>query len=226
MALDRSLTVAQIVLEHAACAAVLQRHRIDYCCRGGVTVGEACARVGADVEAVAAELERAVAESQGAGREDLRSLATPSLVAEIVARHHGYLRRTLPFLRALAEKVGRVHGDHDARLRDLSAAVQELADLLEPHLDEEEQVLFPALVKRELDRVAVRREFEAMVEDHLAVGARLARIRLLAGNFLPPEWACTSYRTLLSELAALEGDVLRHVHLENHVLMPRFAGVT
>jgi regulator of cell morphogenesis and NO signaling len=43
---------------------------------------------------------------------------------------------------------------------------------------------------------------------------------------LPPEWACTSYRTLLSELAALEGDVLRHVHLENHVLMPRFAAMT
>ena len=29
--------------------------------------------------------------------------------------------------------------------------------------------------------------------------------------------------TLFAELEVLEGDVLTHVHLENHVLMPRFA---
>ena len=39
---------------------------------------------------------------------------------------------------------------------------------------------------------------------------------------MTPEWGCSSYRVLMSELEALEGDVLRHVHLENHVLMPRF----
>jgi regulator of cell morphogenesis and NO signaling len=28
----------------------------------------------------------------------------------------------------------------------------------------------------------------------------------------------------MAELNALEADVLRHVHLENHVLVPRFTG--
>jgi regulator of cell morphogenesis and NO signaling len=28
----------------------------------------------------------------------------------------------------------------------------------------------------------------------------------------------------MTELQELEADVLQHVHLENHVLMPRFAG--
>jgi regulator of cell morphogenesis and NO signaling len=51
----------------------------------------------------------------------------------------------------------------------------------------------------------------------------LARMRELADGFRTPEWGCNSYRVLMAELEALEGDILRHVHLENHVLMPRFA---
>jgi len=61
-------------------------------------------------------------------------------------------------------------------------------------------------------------------EDHLAVGGMLARLRTLANGFTTPEWGCNSYRVLMAELEALEGDVLRHVHLENHVLMPRLTG--
>jgi regulator of cell morphogenesis and NO signaling len=223
MPLDRRSTVAQIVLEHSECARIFQDHRIDFCCRGGVTVDEACAARGADANAVYAELEAAIAERAGESAPDPRTLATPALVAEIVARHHAYLRRALPAVEPLAAKVGRVHGDHDPRLRDLAASVHDLRAMLEPHLDQEEQVLFPALTSRQPDREAVRRELATMHEDHLAVGALLERIRTQAGGFAAPEWACTSYRTLLSELDALEGDVLRHVHLENHVLMPRFA---
>ena len=63
-----------------------------------------------------------------------------------------------------------------------------------------------------------------MREEHLAVGAMLGRMRSLADDFTTPAWGCNSYRALMTELEALEADVLRHVHLENHVLMPRFAG--
>ena len=50
----------------------------------------------------------------------------------------------------------------------------------------------------------------------------LTRICEAAEDFTVPDWACTSYRTLFRELSALEKDVFTHVHLENHVLMPRF----
>ena len=56
------------------------------------------------------------------------------------------------------------------------------------------------------------------------MGTLLARMRVLSDGFTTPEWGCRSYRILMGELETLEGDVLRHVHLENHVLMPRFAG--
>ena len=39
--LDENQAVGELVLDHSECASVLQRHRIDYCCQGGVTLKEA-----------------------------------------------------------------------------------------------------------------------------------------------------------------------------------------
>ncbi len=221
--LDRNATIAQIVTEHAVAARVFQKHGIDYCCHGNVSVPAAATEKRLDPEALFAELE-AVIPANGAGsEEDPRTLSTAALIARIVDRHHGYLRRALPYVAPLAAKVASVHGGRDPRLGELHDAFRDLAASLEPHLDEEEEVLFPALMSRRLDQALVRRELDRMHEDHLAVGDLLARIRTLSDGFTTPAWGCTTYRVLMTELEALEGDILRHVHLENHVLAPRFA---
>jgi regulator of cell morphogenesis and NO signaling len=218
--LDRKMTVAGIVLQNAACAQVFQRNRIDYCCRGGVPLETACAEKGLDADALVRELERAIAE-RGPDAIDPRTLSTPALVAHIVTKHHGYLRRAFPFLTALSAKVARVHGDHEPKLREVETLVADLVAALLPHLDREEEILFPALLGG--DRDIIGRELATMKEDHEQVGALLQQLRSVACDFTPPDWACTSYRTLMAELLALETDVLRHVHLENHVLLPRHA---
>jgi regulator of cell morphogenesis and NO signaling len=223
MTIDRNAALAQIVLAHPATAHVLQAHGLDYCCRGDVPLADACAAKGLDAGALVVELEQVVAARAGTPQADLRALTTPELIEHIVDRHHGYLRRVLPPLRPLADKVARVHGEHNPKLVALARTFRAIADALEPHLEQEEQVLFPALTGAAPDRGVVARELAAMHADHLAVGALLGELRALADGFTTPEWGCTSYRTLMAELETLEGDVLRHVHLENHVLMPRFA---
>ena len=216
-------TLARILLDHPATARVLQTYRLDFCCRGERTLADACGDRGLDPQKVRAELDFAIAERDIAP-DDAASLATPALIARIVDRHHGFLRRHLPFLSPLVAKVARVHGnDKDERLHKIREVYEELRGALEPHLDEEEQVLFPALGSRTPDRELVQRELRVMHADHLAVGTMLEKIRALTDDFVPPPGACTSWRTMLRELEALETDVLRHVHLENHVLMPRFA---
>lgn len=219
--LDPNATVARTVLDHSECAPVFQRHRIDYCCKGNATISAASKDRGVDVAELLADLERAIAERRGGDSADPREMSTPSLVAYVVSKHHDYLRKTLPFVRALAAKVSRVHGDHNPRLVDLHTTVGELVDALEPHLDDEEKVLFPALIAMGPQGV-ISTELGKMREEHLAVGALLERMRDATEDYRLPDWACNSYRTLFSELEKLETDVLRHVHLENHVLMPRF----
>jgi len=221
--LIRNPTVATLVLEHPACAAVFLKYRIDFCCGGDVTIDAACAARGLDVEAVRAELEAALRVPDGSSAERASALPTAALVERIVSRHHAYLRRALPAVRALASKVARVHGAREPKLRSLQAAVEELADELAPHLDREEQVLFPLLLAGGAAGLEARAELEQMAGEHRAVAALLERIHEASEGFRVPPWGCNSYRALFRELETVHGDIREHVHLENHVLGPRFA---
>lgn len=218
-----SQSVASIVLDHSECAVVFQRHRIDFCCRGGDSVEAAAQRRGLNLDELMNELRAAVQERGSPTEVGPRALATPLLVEHIVSRHHDYLRSALPFLRPLAAKVARVHGDHNPRLLALDEAVAELTATLLPHLDQEERELFPALLSPESDPSLRARLLESMTAEHHAVAELLERIREATLDFSLPDWACNSYRTLFAELETLERDVFTHVHLENHVLAPRFS---
>lgn len=221
--LDRQQSVASLVLDHSECAAVFQKHRIDFCCRGAMTIEQAANEKKVAVELLEAELERAMQERAGASAEaDPRAMSTPALIAKIMGKHHEYLRKVLPFLVPLAAKVARVHGDHNPKLRELDACVSELSNALIAHLDEEEQAVFPALMARGTATEQSDKLLTAMMDEHLAVAALLERIRAATDEFTLPDWACNSYRTLFKELAAMESDIFAHVHLENHVLAPRF----
>jgi regulator of cell morphogenesis and NO signaling len=220
---DHSATIAQIVTDHAVAARVFQKYGIDFCCRGNVSVAEACRTRPVAPEALFEELETAVAEGAGSDGPDPRTLSTPALIALIVDRHHGYLRRALPYLQPLAEKVAKVHGPHNPKLQPLLETFVAVRGALEPHIDDEEQNLFPALAAPQPDRESIARQVASMNEEHLAVGSLLEQMRTLSDGYATPEWGCNSYRVLMAELEALEGDVLRHVHLENHVLVPRFS---
>lgn len=208
-----------MVLDDPTCARVFQRHRIDFCCAGEQTLEAACAGRGVEVAQVRAELEAAKAERAAGAADDPRQLSTRALLARIIGKHHDYLRQTLPLVTPLAAKVARVHGGREPNLLRLAAAVQELAQTLDAHMDDEEQVLFPGLAEGR-DMTA---ELLEMLEEHRAVAVILDRIDEASGGFRSPDWACASFRALSRQLVALDADIREHVHLENHVLLPRFA---
>ena len=145
--LDPHTPVATLVLDHAECAAVFARHRIDYCCKGQVPLAHACRDRGLDVDAVISELETAIARRQPRETEvDPRTLPTRTVIAKLIAPHHQYLHRTMPYLEVLARKVARVHGDREPSLRDVATRVEAFVETMNAHLADEEARLFPALI--------------------------------------------------------------------------------
>lgn len=225
--IDPTHTIAHLVAEHGELAPIFQKHRIDFCCKGEVSLEAVCQQSGLDLGALTDELQRAIENRAGDAEADPRTLTTAALIAHIIARYHVTLRQTLPFVRTLATKVRHVHGAHNGKLIDLDELVAELCEGLLPHLDMEETSLFPRMMLREAhkeqDAIELDGLLTAMHDEHLVVGKLLEDIRAATEDFSIPDWACGSYTRLFKELERIEGEVLRHVHLENHVLKPRFA---
>lgn len=219
------IPVADLVLARPGRARVFERFEIDYCCGGKTPLDAACAARGLDLAVVTAALEEPLED----GDEDIdwASASLTELCSNIIEQHHGYLREELPPLRALVDKVARVHGDTHVELLDVQAVFHELADELEQHMLKEERIVFPACVA--LDRGArdpfpfgsVENPIGVMLHEHDEVAAGLAGLRMLTGAYEPPVGACNSYRAMLERLEALEQDTHRHVHKENNILFPR-----
>jgi len=220
--LSTETILSDLVLDHPASAAVLQRHRIDFCCHGHRSLAEAARQRGLDPEALLQEIRAAIEAGGEAVEQDPRRMSPVALIAHVVSTYHEPLRNKLPFLVSLAEKVARVHGERNGRLARVEEVTRRLRDDLLDHLDHEEKGLFPAIMAGGPEET-IRAELASMHDEHLATAALLEELADATESFSVPDWACASYRTLFRELAALDEDLRRHIHLENHVLMPRFA---
>ena len=225
--------VGEIVAEDYKLGSVFKRHGIDFCCGGGISVAEACARKGVDVAALEQEL--AVARqgrSIAQAHVGVTNWALDFLADYIVNIHHRYVRESLPVLEAFGTKVARVHGDASPELLEIAAKIGELAEEMRQHMEKEERVLFPFIKQLvDADRTGkprppapfgtVQDPVKMMEDEHDHAGALVGDLRTLSGDFQPPDWACNTYRALFAKLEEFEEDLHRHVHLENNVLFPR-----
>ena len=220
---DPATHVADLVTEAPSRAAVFEQLGIEYCCGGRVPLIDACADKGLAIDEVVAMLD---ASTDAAPIEiDLSSVGIEELIANIVDVHHARLRTELPRVAALAGKVARAHGGSDARLVEARDEVDRLVAELAEHLESEEVDVFPVCVRlasgATVDPTELRQLLETLEDEHDHVAVRLARLRELLDDFVPPPGACTSYRAYLDTLERIESDIHLHVHKENHVLFGR-----
>jgi len=213
----QSRTVGDIAATLPGATRVFRRHKLDFCCGGDVPLSAAAAGRGlslADLEAELAALE--------SGAPQPVPQTTPDLIAHIVARFHQAHRAELPEMVRLARKVEAVHAMHPGVPAGLGDHLAGMAAELASHMDREEEVLFPMLLTGGCAVVAY--PIARMRLEHSEHGEALARLRQLAHDFEPPFGACRTWQALYAGLAKLTDDLMEHIHLENNVLFPRFAG--
>lgn len=222
--IDPRAGLGELVTAHPRLAREFERLGLDYCCGGGQSLAEACSSKGLDITATAHALAEVVADDAVA---DWATMGAADLVDHLEATHHRYLKEELPRLSALVAKIVGVHGERHPELVDVAACFDLVRADLEPHLLKEEQILFPMIRELAASPVApsfhcgtLRNPISVMLAEHDAVGALLARLRLLADDFEPPADGCASYVACFAGLAEMEADTHLHIHKENNLLFP------
>jgi regulator of cell morphogenesis and NO signaling len=224
-------TVREIALRQPHSIRVFEQFGIDYCCGGRKPLAEACEAGHLRVEEVVAAL--AAAQSSAAALPvDWSQTPLRQLIEHIVITHHSYVKRELPRLAALAQKVVNRHGETQPRLPAIQKALAQLDEQLTHHLAKEENILFPYVAGLESALVSgsahpdacfgtVANPIAMMISEHDGAGALLAQIRGWSDDFNTPPGACPTYHAFYDGLKEFEQDLHQHIHLENNILFPR-----
>ena len=220
-------TVGELVAERPGRSRIFQAANINFCCQGSRTLREACEKKGIAADAIVEQLEAELADKATLAQNPAE-LPPRELIDYIVTTHHDYLRRELPRLHKMSEKVAQVHGGHTPALVEVFQVFGAMENELSTHIVKEEQILFPAiasLARNESIPMPLDGPIACMMHEHDDAGSALARLRELTHGFQPPAEACNTYRALFAGLHDLEVDLHRHIHLENSVLFPIAQGM-
>ena len=228
----RDTLVRDVLLNVAGAVAAFDRHRVDHCCHGALSLVDACARVGADVDAVLATLEEEAARPGAEAPRDREMLTIPleALVAQLEGELHAGARADAKSLVAHARQVDATHPGRG--LEAVVAALEALFAELLPHLDFEERHVFPYVVAMERASRDERPPPVALFETLAVPVADMTREHERTDHHLDALVACTNgyrpapedddaVRALFAALAAHHEGLVRHMHLEGNVLFPR-----
>lgn len=213
--LSPDMTVTAIAADLPGAAELFRTKRINFCCGGNIPLSEAAGKAGLTTEALIAELQ---ALADAAGRDAPE--ATPALIDHILSRYHETHRAELDWLIPLAQKVERVHGDHQDAPRGLTKALIALHDDLDDHMQKEEQVLFPLMLQG--GNPMIVHPIAQMRHEHDHTATLLAGLDHVTHGLTLPAGACGSWTALYTGLRKFSEDLVAHMHLENNVLFARF----
>lgn len=231
MNITQESIIGEIVKINYKTASLFEANHIDYCCSGEVTLSEACTRAGVDSNQLISQLDVML------GQDDpdahyFNTMSLDDLCNYIVRRHHSYVRESIPFLRKNLEKLYQVHGNDHLELLNVIELFNNSADNLIKHMQKEEIVLFPYIVKLVLAVEnntqpvtapfgSVANPIGMMMADHHDEGDRFSEISKLTQQYKYPADACATFMVTYSKLKDFENDLYRHIHLENNVLFPK-----
>lgn len=225
--------VTDIVAEDYRTSYVFQKHNIDYCCGGKLPLRAVCEIRGLDTEKIKRELEDAMRVIQLSSSINFSNWNIDFLIDYIVNVHHSYLTVNFPEICQTIERFTKGHVQKYPELKELLTWLLALRDNLLPHIEEENQIIFPyikqivhAYESREPYAALLVRTLRKPVEnlmhhEHEYIGKYLHKIRALTNNYTPPSACCVTHRVSFLKLKELDGDLVQHIHLENNILFPK-----
>lgn len=222
--------IGAMVAEDFRTAAVFKKYGIDFCCKGGRTISDACEKKGIDEQKIYEEIENLP--KSGGANIDFTSWPLDLLADYVEKTHHRYVEEKTPVLQVFLDKLCKVHGERHPELFEIRELFDESAKDLAAHMKKEELILFPFvrnMIKAQQTGEALRQPHFGTVEnpvnmmqhEHTVEGERFEKIAQLTDGYTPPEDACNTYKVAFAMLQDFENDLHTHIHLENNILFPK-----
>ena len=228
--LTQEKTIGDFVAENFRTAEVFKKYHIDFCCKGGRTVEEACDSKKVSPQQIYQELEEIVNRKS----EDIDFNSWPlDLLADYVEKtHHKYVEEKSAMLIPYLNKLCKVHGERHPELFEINELFIGSAQDLAAHMKKEELILFP-FIKQMVEAKkngeplpaprfgTVENPVAMMKHEHEAEGERFVKIAELTNNYEFPDDACGTYQVTYRMLEDFQNDLHKHIHLENNILFPK-----
>jgi regulator of cell morphogenesis and NO signaling len=224
-------TIGDIVAADFRAATVFENHGIDFCCGGQVTLAAVCAERSLNLQEITQELE-AVQSAPADRSQNYAAWSLPFLADYIVNTHHAYLKENDPQIAAYAQKIAAVHGDNHPELLEITAIFDKIVVNMTAHLQEEEEIFFPALKRVNdakidertpdpKDQETIRTSLRKLRREHEEIGDAVHKIHHLAKDYAIPGDVCNTFTVTYHKLKEFEDDLHKHVHLENNILFAK-----
>ena len=221
-------TLSSIVLAHHQVIPVLEKYDLDFCCRGNKTLSEACVDKNINLATVAGEMRDTTTSAKMVM--PFTEMTADQLISHILVHHHFYVKQTILVIMNMLEKITSKHGPRYPHMYEVYQRFTAVKQDLEPHMQKEEQILFPRI--KEIATIPIWKERPDLISSHIVgsiavmqtehdiAGQLMYEIRRLTSNYTAPDDACTTHMVCLETLKAFEADLHQHVHLENNILFP------
>lgn len=225
METNTQLTIGEIVANDFRAASLFKEAGIDFCCGGNKSLTTACRETGADAQKLAEKIKE-LELTPVSGNLNFKEWNLVFLSDYIVNTHHKFVLKSLPELMFYTQKIADVHGSQHPELLEVATLFAKINDELLQHLQNEEEVLFPAIKAAETGltpevKATIVSEITRMQGEHEFAGGAMDHINVLTNHYEIPGDACNTYRVALKLLEQFEDDLHIHVHLENNILYPK-----
>lgn len=223
--------VGQVVADDFRAAAIFEKYGIDFCCKGNITVDEACENKHIMTEDVMRELKMLLSTDTNQPV-DYKAWNPVELADHILEKHHRYIEEKTPLIIQYLAKLSDKHGGRHPELLEVNRLFNESASALASHMKKEELILFPWIQKlagyasapgqdKPIPQGRINNPIDMMMHEHDDEGERFKTISAITNQYQPPSDACNTYKVTYAMLQEFENDLHLHIHLENNILFPK-----
>lgn len=226
MIINKSDTVASIVTRNLQSAAIFNIYRIDFCCRGGRTLEDACVEESVSLGEILDVLWEL--DTKNNPLPDFGIMRIDMLADYIRRNHHKYTERKLVFIRNNIDRLIRDYESSHQELSQIQKIFDDLSIDLRIHMKQEEFMIFPyikTMIKKRSTNSKLFKTIQdpilAMKDDHDNEEKGFDVLSDLTHNYSIPREGYYAFRATYAAMKDLDEDLKIHMHLENNILFPK-----